>query len=572
MNNRVWLINLFGNPCAPSAYHPDNSLAALAAGLKAAGYRPLIIDLQTVSVSARLFPPEFGKQTSYFIELAQKGTLSKEDLQEISNFNQVLNDHECKVVDQIANELLEKEKDNLPLFVGMKIYSGGGSTLSRRLALALKKSLGVPLVGGGPLIRAIGKKYLEFYDEFDYLIDGEADRAIVKFAEMAQGKIGPSEVPGLVFHDSASGRICENPFDLIHDITQLPDPCYDKEVYPSLYEAGEKLLIFQLDESRGCPNKCNFCLHPSMNGRIIRSMPPERIIHQIKYLQSEFGAFAFRFTGSNTPKRFLKKFSELILQEKLNINYSCFASINTTDESIIDNLKQSGLAGVFIGVETIDQNILNNVFNKFGQPLEKVEKLLAAFMDKGIFTTTSWIYPMPNSSSEIREKTRQFISKIYKGRVHNQGSAVLIPSGLMPRTEWFNNKKAYGFEISNLEEYYRSYAELSFRLFLPRQLLGSWHFTLQGKTFDDLAAECDSLERDLKKDDICLGVSDEWYLAAHLSDLSMKDFRSKMSQCFVNADYGEIRKTILTINKNSRHQIHVHEHREHSTAKYAIGS
>ncbi|MFZ3228877.1 MAG: radical SAM protein [Pseudobdellovibrio sp.] len=552
MNNRIWLINLFGNPCAPSAFHPDNSLAALAAGLKDSGYRPLIIDMQTVSISARLCPPEFGQQTSYFVELAQKGTLSKIDLQDIANFNQMLSEYEVKVIDEIANELLEKEKDDLPLFVGMKLYSGAGSALSRRLAMTLKKSLHIPFIGGGPLIRAIGKKYLEFYSEFDYLIDGEADRAIVQFAKMVQAEINPSEVPGLIFRDSISNTIYENPFDLINDISQLPDPCYDKDVYPSLYEDGEKLMIFQLDESRGCPNKCNFCLHPSMNGRIMRVIPPERIINQIKYLQSEFGAFAFRFTGSNTPKRFLKKFAELVKQENLNIQYSCFASINTTDESIIDALKESGLVGVFIGVETVDQEILNTIFNKFGQPLEKVENLLTAFMDKGIFTTTSWIYPMPNSNLNVRENTRAFISKIYKGRPHQHGSAILIPSGLMPRTEWFNNRKKYGFEILDLEKYYRSYAELSFRLFLPRQLLGSWHFTLQEKTFDDLAAECDSLERDLINDDVCLGVSDEWNLASNLSGYSMKDFREKMSHCFVQADYNEIRKIILTINANSR--------------------
>ena len=36
--HKIWLINLFGVPYAPSSFNPDNSLAALAGALKEGGF------------------------------------------------------------------------------------------------------------------------------------------------------------------------------------------------------------------------------------------------------------------------------------------------------------------------------------------------------------------------------------------------------------------------------------------------------------------------------------------------------------------------------------------------------
>ncbi len=548
MNKVVWLVNLFGNPCAPSAFNPDNSLAALAGNLKAAGYQPLIVDLQTVSVCERLFPSDWGKRAQEHVAKAQTGTLSDQDLQLINAFDEQVTAHQKSVVDELAREIVARYPR--PAWVGLKIYSGEGSTLSRHLAKRLKEILEVPMLAGGPLIRVIDRKYMELYSEFDFLIDGEADRAIVSFARFVEGSESRLAVPGLIWREPG-GEIRANPADVIRNLSELADPCYDRDVYPALWESGEKALVFQIDESRGCPNKCNFCVHPNVNGRVVRVMPVERIINQVKQLQSQFGAVAFRLTGSNTPKKFLREFAAAILREGLQIRYSCFSSINTTDVSVVAPLKESGLVGVFIGVETTDQNILKNVFSKHGQTKEKISQILKAFLDAGIYTTTSWIYPMPGATKEIRDEVRDFIIEAYADRGQDAGSVLLLPAVLIPRSEWFRTPERFGFRILNEDQFYRDYAELSMRFFLPRQLMNSFSFSMEGKDFLECAAETDSLERELVHRDISLGLSDEWMLMGKLSGYSMKEFREVVSNALVQGDWPVVRDLMERINSNS---------------------
>ena len=98
-----------------------------------------------------------------------------------------------------------------------------------------------------------------------------------------------------------------------------PTPAMIKRSTHASMKKMKRSWVFQLDESRGCPNKCSFCVHPKINGRRFRAFSPKRIVNQVKHLQETFGAMAFRFTGSNTPKSFLKRFSELVKSENLNI-------------------------------------------------------------------------------------------------------------------------------------------------------------------------------------------------------------------------------------------------------------
>ncbi|MCM2280430.1 MAG: radical SAM protein, partial [Bdellovibrionaceae bacterium] len=551
MTNRVWLINLFGTPCAPSAFHPDNSLAALAGSLKRGGFSPLIIDFQNVSFCSSLVPEHLGRRSWDLMSRVSKQALTAADHEEIADLNDELGRHQRAIIDREADVLIRKAESEKPLLIGLKLYSGEGSLHSRQLARRLRERLKIPIVGGGPLIRVVGAKYLEFYDEFDFLLDGEADRSLVAFARALRDGVDVTGVAGLVYRHPRTGAAMKNPIDAITNMSEVADPCYDPDVYPVLYEKDEKIHVFQLDESRGCPNQCHFCVHPIINGQRFRTTMVDRVIHQIKELQERFGAVAFRFTGSNTPKKFLRTFAEEILREGLEIRYSCFASVNTTTEDSIELFRRSGLAGVFIGAETLDQGVLDDVFNKRGQPPEKTRSLVKAFLDAGIYTTTSWIYPMPNYTHRMRNEVRDFILEAYGGRDQEAGSVILLPAALVPNTEWFLNFKKYGFDVPDLDAYYRGYIELVMKFYVPRQVISKWTFTMQGKTFDELAAETDDLAREIAVADICLGVSDDWMLAGQLSGRPMKQFRDEMVRAFILGDYAEVRRTVATVNENS---------------------
>lgn len=554
MSTSVWLVNLFGTPCSPTAFNPDNSLAALAGSLKRAGFQPLILDYQTLSMFRALVPDDLGARAHEIATLAQAKTLSAEDFETIRSFNGQVLRHQLSVVNSLAGELIDRAQREKPLFIGLKLFSGEGTLFNRHLAERLRSALNIPIVGGGPVVRILGTRYLELYREFDFIMSGECDNSIVSFARYCQGELAPSEVKGLIYRGE-NGQVIQNPSDFIEDMASLPDPCYDRDVYPALYEPGEKIMSFQLDESRGCPNSCHFCVHPNLNGRGIRMAPAAKIVGQIKSLQKTFGAYGFRFAGSNPPKRFLREFAQEVLNQKLNIMYSCFASINTTDVSMIKPLRESGLAGVLIGAESLDAQVLSRSFNKRGQPKEKVEQTVKAFIDAGVFTVTSWIYPAPFSTIESREEIKSFIIDAYGGRSSDAGSAIIIPPAVVPSTAWHQRPADFGFEITNDESFYRGYAELSFKLYLPAQLMGEWNFRLNGRSFTDLGAESDRLREELAQAGVNLGVTDDWMLIGKLSGMSMAEFRQSISHCFITGDADKLSAIIKQVNENSRRHV-----------------
>lgn len=396
MSRKIWLINLFGTPCAPSSFCPDNSLASLAASLKEAGYSPLILDYQTVDFCSKLIPEKAGKNLADIVAALREGK-EEQDLQiKMKHLHQQLETHQDKLLDAIVQEFEDRLKSERPLFVGFKLYSGEGHHLVTELINKLKhRNWPTKIIGGGPLLRVIGKDYLHCYGGIDFLLDGEAERSIIRLAQHLEGKRSLQEVPGLIYQEGE--KVFVNPTDYIENLDSLPPPLYDKEVYPALYGKNQKAFIFQIDDSRGCPNNCSFCVHPSMNGNLVRCRSARSIVSQMADLQEKFGAFCFRFTGSNTPKKLLREITNEIHRTNLDVRFSCYASINMTSIDEIRNFKTAGLAGLFIGVETLDENVLKNIFRK-NQNTEAARQLVKDSLAEGIYTTTSWIYPAPHQT------------------------------------------------------------------------------------------------------------------------------------------------------------------------------
>ncbi|MCC6276967.1 MAG: B12-binding domain-containing radical SAM protein [Oligoflexia bacterium] len=553
MTKNVWLINLFGSPCAPSSFNPDNSLAALAGSLKASSYKPLIIDYQTLSWCQKFIPPTIGEQVQKHVKLLHSNPDDQNALETLQELNQQLEHHQKLIVSQIAEDLIKEIHAKEPLFIGLKLYSGEGIHLTRWLARLLRQQTQVPLVGGGPLVRVIGKELLNHMDEFDYLIDGEAERAIVKFAQFLENGSSRSDVPGLIYKGKAA--VEAHPIDAIKNLDELPMPCYDKEVYPACYEANEKALVFQIDESRGCPNACSFCVHPRINGKGVRCRNPELVAEHIAQLKERFGAFAFRFTGSNTPAKFLNAFSKIVLKRNLNIRYSCYASVNMLSLPDLEQYKKSGLCGVFIGVETLDEHILDVIINKRGQGLEKVQAAVSALLQHEIFVTTSYIYPMPGVKIDSTEMLRDFILKNFVTKEKEVGSVMVVPGLVIPGTPWYDQAEKFGFVIKDKRQLISDYVNIVMRLFMPKSLMGDVAFTYNNQSFRELSRESDRFNKELAKSEVLLSITDDWMLMGKLSGRSLKEFKTQSIQSLMSGDYDELERMIKTINHNSREEI-----------------
>ncbi len=66
---------------------------------------------------------------------------------------------------------------------------------------------------------------------------------------------------------------------------------------------------------------------------------------------------------------------------------------------------------------------------------------------------------MPGSNETVRDEMREFISEIYDQRSLDDGSVMLVPSILLPNSDWYDKAKQFGFEITNEDEYVKNYIE-----------------------------------------------------------------------------------------------------------------
>ena len=548
---RVWLINLFGTPCSPSSLNPDNSLASLAANLKEAGYHPEIFDYQTLSFCSELVPTAIGNELARQIQNISEDGGSEASLQGWRELNQKLMLHQEGIVKNLAHGLFRRIETEKPLFIGLKLYSGAGQQLTLKLVEELRRrGADVPFVGGGPLVRIIGSNYLRLYPQFDFILDGEADHSIVALANLLEGNKQAEQVAGLMYR-GAGGRLRSNPIQAVADLNDLPDPLYSEEVYPSLYLKNEKAYVFQIDESRGCPNACHFCVHPVINGRKIRCFEPSRIVGLMTQLQKQFGASAFRFTGSNTPQKFLTGLADEVSAQGLNVHYSCYASVNMTKPQVLKALVDTGMVGIFIGIETLDEKVLKQMFNK-PQGVEKAKQLVGQCLEQGLYTTTSWMYPAPAQGSLTRSKIVDYLTQAYAGRSLDEGSVMVVPSLVLPSTQWFSEPQKFGFKLGDRDQYLRQYAEMDFSLHRPRQLLGSLDFRRGDEDFNSYVSQCDGLITELKGAKIPLSITDDWMLMGKLSGLPMAEFRDRCVHSFVTGDYSEMAKIVAQINDNTK--------------------
>jgi radical SAM superfamily enzyme YgiQ (UPF0313 family) len=124
--------------------------------------------------------------------------------------------------------------------------------------------------------------------------------------------------------------------------------------------------------SRGCPYKCTFCAR--ITGHKLRFKTIDQIIDEIKYLKEKFKIKQFHFYDDTITcnKNFIKTLCNRIIDENLNLHWSCFARVDTVDEEILGLMKKAGCFVIMYGVESLDEKILLDV--KKGITVEQIRK------------------------------------------------------------------------------------------------------------------------------------------------------------------------------------------------------
>ncbi len=530
------LVSYSGFPYTPSSFFPDNGLAALAGVLKAAGHDVRIVDTSSLKTFERFVPPDLRREMAGLVRHFFEPPNDPEVLARFARAEQRIHDEQRRVVEETSRELLALVDSLGADWVGFKLYLGDGFEGSVAMAEFLRSARPrLKLFAGGPQVDLFKEHNFQRTTAFDALVYAEGENVMAPLMEYVEGKRSLASVPNCVFRDT-DGKVKRTALERVPDLDALALPAYDAATYPALAADG-KIRVITFDESRGCPYGCAFCIHAEKSGKRMRVKSVPRMLEELQALRAAADTRVFRFAGSATPFKVLANLGEELLKSGLDIMYSIYGTPHHLDTSLLPRLRESGLWAVFFGVESGDPKILEASMGKRNNHPEKMEAVLRATLDAGIFTVASILYPAPHETDESTERTLRFLTSIFKGRDHC--SIPVSFAGLFPTTTWLAERERFGFEIESYDSYMLRAMNYKIKSLLPYWLWDEVPYTLNGKSGRELQRQSSTMIRRLEAEGITTMLLDDSAMIGTLAGYPLKEYRRDVAAAFFtgNVDY-----------------------------------
>jgi len=522
---------------------PDNGLANLAGALIEAGNETLILDYGTVDLIRKLYPSSISLKTTPIYRRLLNGDGKRAklfDLLSLKYLNYKLEKYQEKAVLEIGANLIKTINAFKPEFIGFKLWNGDGFTGSIKIAEAIKKAYpSLKIFAGGPHADIFRGHIYSVTDVFDAIVYAEGEAVLPLLCEYCEGKIDLSEIPNVIYRRGS--KIHVNVIKWIESLDSLPFPVYDEEVYPAM-KGNQKIKIIVIDESRGCPHRCAFCIQPIKSGPILRLKSPQRVIDEIKSIMRSHGVTAFRYAGSTTPLKHAANIATTILRENLKITYSSFGHIQKAGDSEYAILRASGCYSIFFGIESGSPEILHKGFGKKVEPA-LIRETLTACRKAGIFTVGSMIFPGPFETNETEKESLELLFEVRPDAV-----PVQFP-GIVPETEWRLNPGKYNFHLT-CADYEKAVMSYKIKFLYPPAYWDPVPYCVNKMSYKKFVRKTDEFVRKLELGGILTHITDDQALMALHAGYRGKEkiFREQLRLSYAAGDVEFIEELVNKIN------------------------
>lgn len=266
----------------------------------------------------------------------------------------------------------------------------------------------ITIVGGG-IITAAPAVSMQALEYADIGIIGEGDETIVDLYRACEAGTPLCEVPGIIYWQKDEWNQTAPRRD-VPDLNALPFPDYDAFGFDhylatnnlGLGNHGEPLSPVNIVGSRSCPHMCTFCFHPS--GRTYRERSLDSVFSEIDYLLQKYPGInhiAMREElFASRPER-IREFCRRIV--RYNIYWSIQLRVDNVSDSVLRELNQAGCFAVFLGTESMDDNVLRSM-NKRVTAEQSCHALHAA-AQSGVPIRTGLIFGDKAETAESWRKT-----------------------------------------------------------------------------------------------------------------------------------------------------------------------
>lgn len=288
-------------------------------------------------------------------------------------------------------------------------------TYIRKHAPRSKIILGGPSLTEDPQKRSLG----------DFFVLGEGEQNIVPLLECI-GKNQSPEIPGVGFF------INQTPYFTPAKLTQNMDDLPFADWSLTRRKSDD---FYMLATQRGCHWRCTFCTYPINEGYKLRYRSTENILAEIKRNHSLLGIHKYMFTDAtfSFPIDRCREILVSITKLPFKIQWAAYVRADTITIELAETMKKSGCIGVFLGLESGDENILKRMNKGYGT--NEIRRGVHLLKKQGIPITASWVIGFPGETKESATNTLNLIKDLRceQNMINTFTCYNTSPTGLRPQ-------------------------------------------------------------------------------------------------------------------------------------------
>ena len=245
-----------------------------------------------------------------------------------------------------------------PIVIGISAKTQNFISASIVAKIAKEINPEIKIIVGGVHSTMNGSKVLDC-KEIDYLAIGEGENTVVELLHVLENGTELNSVSGIVFR--GNGKIINNkPRSYVENLDSLNFPLINAPKVFKDFDKYPKEAFGYVFASRGCPYACTFCESKSMWTRKVRYRSPENVVAELKQMH-DFGINRVNFDDDTfgVSKKNIKALNNLIHDDLPNMTYTCETVVQLAkDENVVKDMKHGGCTGLFVGIESGNNKIL----------------------------------------------------------------------------------------------------------------------------------------------------------------------------------------------------------------------
>jgi radical SAM PhpK family P-methyltransferase len=251
----------------------------------------------------------------------------------------------------------------------------------------------------------------------------------------------------------------------------------------------------QTRTARSCAYKCSFCTFPSMAGELTLTNL-DVVEGELRYMHGA-GVRYLTFIDDtfNVPLPRFKQLLKMMIRNDVGFRWFSHFRAGNADAECLDLMKDSGCMAVFLGIESGDQTVLNNM-NKAAK-VERYAWAIDQLHKRGIISFASFIVGFPGETRETVRNTIAFIEAtaptFYQAALYYHYRATPIHQKRVEHGiqgdaySWRHNTMTWQEAAASVDMMYRTVSHSTVLPIFGFDFFGIPYFLAKGLSFDQFA-------------------------------------------------------------------------------------